>query len=335
MLWPDSPAPATDWTSSGAVSGPPRETIDSRLPPQTTTNPPLANQLPATGTGQPGQAGTAPPEISLDRLQHALANIAVDEDGNLALDEVALASLQQAFRAVQSLDTTTIDELRLYVQAGLAGEAGTQAARLLDDYIGYRNSLAEAKNAWAAGDDLSPRQQLERTIALRREHMDPVTASQLFAGEEAHQRYLIAMDDIRSDMQLSEPERQDALARVREDLRSGRLLVDTSDGQVTSRLRQQREQWQQLGLTDDMRRHLARQSLGLVAARDLAGSDAEDWQSRYGQFERERDAILRAGLAEAEKRRQARALEERYFTPEEREAAENWLPRHLRTESVR
>jgi lipase chaperone LimK len=261
--------------------------------------------------------------------------MAVDKDGDLVLDEVALTSLQQAFQAVENVDGAMLEELKLYVQAGLSGETGAQAAEILEGYVRYRNSLAEAEAEWSSQQDLSPNQRLERTIALRRQYIDPVTASQLFASEDAHQRYLIAMEDIRSDTALTEPEREQALAQVREDLRRGTLLVDSSDGPIASQLRTDREHWQQLGVTDKTLRHLEQQSLGLVAARDLAGSDPHDWQRRYRQFDQEREAVLRAGLAEDEKQRQIEGLVDTYFTKPERDAAEAWLPPHLRLEAVR
>lgn len=335
MLWPDPPRSSNDWPSPGIEAGQARETVASQW--QVPPNPVSLNETVASGPEPRDHSNTESdsPEISLDRLQHALANIAVDQEGNLVLDEVALASLQQAFRAVKNLDAATIDELQLYVRAGLAGETGDQAARILGDYVRYRHSLAEAEAAWARNDSLSPRQKLERTIALRREYMDPVTTSQLFAGEDAHQRYLMAMEDIRSNTELSEQQRKEATARVRKDLRSGRLLVDGSDSRLNHNLRQQAEQWKKAGVPEETRRYLEHQSLGLAAARDLAGSDPEDWGRRYRQFEREREAILRAGLTVEEKQRQVRQLETTYFTEEERNAAESWLPHHLRLEAGR
>lgn len=329
MLWPKTPGPSVAWLSP-EISVPARETIASQWQTPTSLPPtPTAVQdqaAPATGTAELR-------EISLDRLQHALAHIAVDQDGNLILDEVALASLQQAFRAVGDLDPAMIQELQLYVQAGLAGETGEQASAILGNYVRYRYNLTDAQQAWAQ-EGLTPHQRLERTIELRREAMGPVTASQLFAGEEAHQRYLIGMEEIRTNTRLSEQQRQQAQSAIRDDLRSGRLLVDISDPRVDDRLRQNRAQWQQLGLPEETRHRLERQSLGLIAARDLAGSDSEDWYRRFAQFEREREAIFRAGLTEAEKQRQAEELEATYFTPAERDAAVNWLPHHLRDEAV-
>ena len=329
MLWPEAPGPSVAWVYQETYA-PARETIANQW--QT----PAGVSLPADSAQSQAQADTDTPdlrEISLDRLQHALAHIAVDQDGNLILDEVALASLRQAFRAVGDLDPAMIQELQLYVQAGLAGETGEQAAAILGNYVRYRHELRDAQQVWAQ-DGLTPRQRLERTIELRREAMGPLTASQLFAGEEAHQRYLIAMEEIRTNTGLSEQQRQQAQADIRDDLRSGRLLVDTSDPRVNDRLRQNRAQWQQLGLPEEIRHRLERQSLGLIAARDLANSDPEDWYRRFVQFELEREAIFRAGLTDAEKQRQAEELEATYFSPAERDAAVNWLPHHLREDAA-
>ena len=162
--------------------------------------------------------------------------------------------------------------------------------------------------------------------------MNPLTASQLFAGEDAHQRYLIEMEEVRSDPDLSGEQRQQALSRLREDLRSGVLLVDAQGSDAVENLRKDRQQWESMGLSDNTRDYLEQQTLGLVAARDLAGTDAGDWQSRYDQFVQQRNAILGAGLAEDEKARQVDELMDTYFTSEEVEAAENWLPEYLKAE---
>lgn len=330
MLWPNAPAPAPTWTSSGD-SARPKQTIASQWQ-EPDTN------LVSTGVSEPADsepttdAEAANPEISLDRLQHALANIGINEDGELVLDEIALASLRQAFRGLENAGPETLEELKLYVEAGLAGETGAQAARVLGDYINYRKALVTAEGDWAELDNLGPREKLERTIELRRQHMDPLAASQLFAGEDAHQRYLIAMEEIRANRDLTSDQRQESLARLREDLHSGALLVDGKGTDAVENLRSARQSWESMGLSDKTQDYLEQQTLGLVAARDLTGTDAQDWQSRYDQFSRQRDTILNAGLTEAEKTRQVESLMATYFTEEEVEAASNWLPEYLKAE---
>lgn len=329
MLWPDTREPAQVWPSSSESGNGPDRTIASQWEDPSEPVQPEEAVESANGT-DPQPEGSTPREIDLDRLQHALANIGIDEDGNLILDEVALASLRQAFRGLEGAGPEAIGELQLYVEAGLAGETGAQASQILGDYARYRNALTEAEAQWADEDGLTPRQKLKRTIELRREHMDPLTASQLFAGEDAHQRYLITMEEIRSDPELSEEQRRQAMDRARDDLHSGALLLDQQDSKVAEDLRSKRQNWKELGLSDRTRSYLERQTLGLVAARDLAGSSRDEWQNRYQQFEQERDSVLKAGLAEDEKQRQVEALVDTYFTPEEVEAARHWLPRHLR-----
>ncbi|GGY83679.1 hypothetical protein GCM10007071_33740 [Marinobacter zhanjiangensis] len=331
MLWPDSPEPDPGWTSSDD-SGRPEQTIASEWrEPDTSIN--VAGESEASDTrASAEEAESAQPEISLDRLQHALANIGIDEDGNLVLDEIALASLREAFRGLENAGPDTLDELKRYVEAGLAGETGVQAASILGDYINYRKALTAAEADWAELEDLAPRDKLERAIELRRQHMDPLTASQLFAGEDAHQRYLIAMEEVRTNPDLDGEQRQQALSRLREDLHSGALLVDSEGTDAVEKLRSERQSWESMGLSDKTQDYLEQQTLGLVAARDLTGTDARDWQNRYDQFSQQRDTILSAGLSEDEKARQVESLMDTYFTAEEVEAASNWLPEYLKAE---
>lgn len=324
------PEPAPSWTSSDD-SARPKQTIASQWQEPDTD---LVSRDSEAADDQPPaeEADAANPEINLDRLQHALANIGIDEDGDLVLDEIALASLRQAFRGLEDAGPETLEELKLYVEAGLAGETGAQAAKVLGDYISYRKALAVAEADWAELNDLSPRQKLERAIELRRQHMDPLAASQLFAGEDAHQRYLIAMEEVRTDRELTSEQRQEALTRLREDLHSGALLVDGKGTDAVEKLRSERQSWESMGLSDKAQEYLEQQTLGLVAARDLTGTDAQDWQSRYDQFSRQRETILNAGLTEEEKTRQVQSLMDTYFTEEEVEAASNWLPEYLKAE---
>lgn len=331
MLWPDSPEPAPSWPSSGD-SARPQQTIASQWQEPDESLVTSRDSEPADNQPSDEEAEAASPEISLDRLQHALANIGIDEDGDLVLDEIALASLRQAFRGLEDAGPDTLEELKLYVEAGLAGETGAQAAKVLGDYISYRKALSAAEANWAELDDLGPREKLERAIELRRQHMDPLAASQLFAGEDAHQRYLIAREEVRADHELTNEQRQEALTRLREDLHSGALLVDGKGTDAVKKLRSERQSWESMGLSDKTQDYLEQQTLGLVAARDLTGTDAQDWQSRYDQFSRQRETILHAGLSEEEKARQVRSLMTTYFTDEEVEAASNWLPEYLKAE---
>lgn len=331
MLWPDPPESMPAWISPGDTARPNRTIASQWQDPAPSANAPQGSPSEAT-SAEPLPETAAEPEISLDRLQNALANIGIDEDGDLVLDEIALVSLRQAFRGLETAGPETLEELTLYVEAGLAGETGAQAARILGDYIDYRNALSAAETQWVELEDLDPREKLERTIELRREHMGPLTASQLFAGEDAHQRYLIALEEVRADPDLSREQRQEAVARLREDLRSGALLVNSKGTSAVENLRVERQDWQSMGLSEETRNYLEQQSLGLVAARDLAGSNAQDWQNRYDQFSRQREAILNAGLTEDEKARQVDALMDTYFTEAEVEAARNWLPDYLKAE---
>ncbi|SFR83093.1 Lipase chaperone LimK [Marinobacter daqiaonensis] len=210
--------------------------------------------------------------------------------------------------------------LHQYVRAGLAGETGRQAARLLGNYVGYRQALEQAEAQWMAEQPLAPGEKLERTIALRRQHLGPLTSSQLFAGEDAHQRFLIAREEVRANRDLSNDQRQAALSRLKENLRSGALLVNSKGTSAPEDLRNARENWRKLGLSEATRLQLEQQTLGLVAARDLTGSNSWDWQQRYDHFKKERNLVLRAGLSEEEKQRQIDTL----LVPTS--IATNWTP---------
>lgn len=58
----------------------------------------------------------------------------------------------------------------------------------------------------------------------------------------------------------------------------------------------------------------------------LPGSVDADWKRRYALFERDKQAVLSAGLTDTDKAMQIERLLEQYFRPEERAAARGYVP---------
>ena len=336
MLWPAAETEPPQWPDHEPTSSYSTLGRHWQQPVQTGSN---ANTLSATGVAPPNDlgnednAGASAASIDLDQLQHALAHIAVDEQGRLIFDEVALASLRRAFEQFSELsDPAMVTQLKRYVEAGLAGETGAQAAAMVGDYFRYREAKASAEALWEHQENPDPRQRLEQLAELRRQHLGPAVANQLYGGEQAHQRYLLALAELRRNPDLAETERQQLRAQLRSDLRDGKFLVDDRGTDAIRQLANDSQHWQEQGLTEDTRHYLQDQTLGLVSARSLATSQQQKnhWQQRYDQFSERRDTILRSGLTDPEKVRQIDQLLGNHFSGDELEAARTYLPPHMR-----
>lgn len=330
VLWQDRSRPAAEWPGY-----PPAET-QATLGSQWQSAPPLSQstgdgpQAPKTDSTPHGNDETP---VDLEALQHALALIAIDEHGQLVLDEVALVSLRRAFDEFgEAASEQSRQQLLLYIEAGLAGVTGRQAAAILDDYFSYREARRALEAHWQRHGSPDPKARLGALADLRRQHLGHTAATQLFGGEEAHQRYLLALTDLRQNPDLSTAERQAAEARLRQELRSGILLVDDRGTAAVDQLRNDQDSWQTLGLSDATRSYLTEQTLGLVSARGLATDlpARQDWQRRYDQFYRQRQLILESGLPETDKRTQIDDALRLYFSGAELDAAAQYLPPHLR-----
>lgn len=336
VLWPGPANESPGWpdhapTSSYSTIGKQWQQPASTLPQDEMKSATAA--IPGTATGDDERDDTAPEAIDLDQLQHALAHIAVDQQGRLIFDEVALASLRRAFDDLGALsDPAMLEQLKMYVEAGLAGETGAQATAMLGDYFSYREARASAEAHWERQETTDPRERLERLAELRRQHLGPVVANQLYGGEQAHQRYLLALAELRQNPDLADEERQQMRAQLRNDLRAGKLLVDDRGTDALRQLSNDKQRWKEQGLGDDTRNYLQDQTLGLVSARSLATNEQQrdNWQQRYDQFNERRSTILRSGLTESEKIRQIDELLEHHFSGDEIEASRNYLPPHMR-----
>lgn len=335
--WMTLPLPTGTASPSPAVTVTGRETLADRWQPP--ARPAAAPEATATGDTKPApkQAGDGE-SFDLERLHQALARIAIDDDGELVLDEVALMSLERAFAELgTNPEADSIRRLQLYVEAGLAGDTGRQAARIVGDYFRYRRAEADFEASLAGtGEDseLSPRQRLEALTELRHEHLGADVANRLYGAQEAHRRYLLALEAVNTDSELSPARKREQRAALREDLQDGTFFVDDRGTDVVAGLEADTRRWQQQGLSEQTRHYLRQQTLGLAASRQLASSarQRQDWQQRYNRFEQDRNRILEAGLTEAEKQAQIEELLGRHFYEAEIAASEEFIPEHLRRE---
>jgi len=214
----------------------------------------------------------------------ALRDVRLDERGNLVLDHVALEALRTGFSSIEHLDDADLTKLRQMIREGLPPPAGEQAAKLVSEYYRYQVA-ARAMSANAVGGDLeSVEAQFRQLIALRESHFGADAAQALFGDEQAYTRFTIETMKLESDLSLSDEMK---------DKKHAELLA-----MLPTRL--------QPG----------------SAKQQASDSSAEaEWHARMAAFQREREAIVAAGLPEQQTNEQLHQLLHDHFDAEEIEKA--------------
>jgi len=221
--------------------------------------------------------------ISEADVKHALREVRIDTAGDVIVDDRALSALLDGFAGVERLSDAEVAELQRIITAGLPSPAGEQAAKIVGDFYQYQVAL-RASGAAPAGDLNSAQAELERTIALRHAYFGEATAERLFGDEQAHARFTLASMRLEADASLSESDK----AERRETLRA----------MLPQRLREDSQQT-------------------VTPPSAMPSAEQFDWQQRYAEFQRQKQAILAAGLVESEKNEQIDRLLHEHFTTDE------------------
>jgi lipase chaperone LimK len=239
---------------------------------------------------QPSQPLPQDAPVDAAGIRDALRDVRVDEDGNVIVDHRALAALQEGFASLGQLDASQLASVQEIIRSGLPPPAGDQAATIVGNYYQYQLA-ARTMNDSATGSDLDASQtQLDRLVALRHSYFGAETAEKLFGDEQAYSRFMLASMRIESDASLSPPEKQQRQSELVETLPE-RLVREAPSGPAET--------------TPD----------------STPSTDRGDWASRYAEFERQKQAILQAGLTEEEKNTQVDRLLHEHFASDEIESA--------------
>lgn len=222
----------------------------------------------------------------------------VDASGAL-IPTLALRQMFEYF--LSALGEESLEQLIARIRATLSvleEPARGQALAILGAYLDYKLAVAELEHSWAgasAADVDTLQQRMNEIQALRRTWLDADTAAAFFAREEAIDRFQMERRRIQADPGLTPEQRAAALrqaeARLPEPVRLAR-----EETRQFSRYQQMRET-----LADDPEA-LAQwrvQTFGPEAAERLAQVEADQraWQTRWQAYQKERDALLQAGLA--------------------------------------
>ncbi len=147
--------------------------------------------------------------FELEQVVGALSRLEIDENGDLVLNEQAQHVLEAAFMGTgETMDEQQLAQLKTLIETGLEGQAGNQAVAVAEKFYRYSNAFREISDTLGLhGDPKSLRQNFEQVARIRRTHLGPELAEQIYAEEEALTRYTLDVMAIQSNPDLSQEER--------------------------------------------------------------------------------------------------------------------------------
>jgi len=271
-----------------------------------------------TKADQPRPTSEVPYDVV--KIYTMLQNIQLDEYGRVVPDQAAKQSLEKAFDDLgPDLSPEAMAELQELIRIGLPGEAGEEAARVMENYYQFR--LAETEFLQQTQNQLSDIDRYEELVQLRRRYLGNEIADKLFAVEDTQARHMLATMAIHQNADLTNEEKQSELDALQENLNN--RLLDLGELQPEEAAAEEVRRLRESGASDDDIYAIREEILGAEKARELAAADREEaqWQSRFNGFWQARQNVMQAGLDEAEKERQIEQLLGQYFPPDERERA--------------
>ena len=277
---------------------------------------------------------TAASEVPYDvvKIYNVLQTMQLDDYGLVIPNQIAKEALDKGYDDIRSnLNAKTMAEIKELIQIGLPGEAGEEAARVLEQYYEFRLAEEEFNRQVQLEDQVPVIDRYEELVQLRRDFLGDEIADQLFAVEDTQARHMMAAFEIHQNEELSDEEKQIQQAALQQKLNDrllalGELKPEEVAAEEVRRLR--------VNGASDADIYAARVDiLGPTKAQELAAADREEaqWQTRFNGFWQARRQVVQAGLDDTEKERQIEQLLGQYFSPDEQERARNtsfeWLAR--------
>ncbi|KAF0806642.1 lipase chaperone [Alcanivorax xiamenensis] len=290
-------------------------TAARQTPPQTPTMPPLHDYA------ERGRAlaDSPPPSWRGTRPDGALAE---DEKGNLIINEALRRRFDYVLSALGEEDLDTLKaRLAADFEARLSPSAAARAWALLQQYLGYREALAELTPP--AQEPAALRHSLEQRRALRDRFFDAATAEAFFGFEDRYADFALQRRRILEDEELGEATRAERLEALEATL-PPELREQVRASREPMRVREEIQALRNEGASSQRIDQLREQRLGREAADRLAELDQRRalWQSRYEDYREQRRVILESGLAPSDQQAEIERLRERLFETGERRRVE-------------
>ncbi len=254
----------------------------------------------------------------------------VDAAGNLIVTQEVRHLFDYFLAAIgeEPLERT-LERLRDYIDASLAAPARNQAQALLDQYLDYKQQLAQLEQELPQLATLDGLRSREAAVQALRARVFSAEAHQaFFAREEGFNRFSLERLAIRQNPDLDDAGKAQAIDR----LRAG--LPEVLHAHVLPQLQQElRVQTERLGpdATPAQVRQLRQQLVGAEATARLEVLDAQrqQWRQRLKDYLTEKQRLeAHPGLSGAEREAALQRLIEERFDERERlrlDAAERLL----------
>ena len=289
----------------------------------------LSNQAPAVIAVKPVEKvlATLPPSF---RGTEVDGRFEVDRAGNLIITQEVRHLFDYFLAAIgEEPMERTIERLRDYIDATLVDPAHSQALLLLDQYLDYKQQLAQLEQDVPQVASLEGLRNREAAVqALRARVFSQEAHQAFFAREEGFNRFSLERLAIRQNPALDDQGKAAAIDQLRS------ALPEELQEHVLPQLQQElRLQTELLGpdATPGQVRQLRQQLVGAEATLRLEDVDAQrqQWRQRLKDFMAERQRIENhPGMSPTDRETAIRQLAEERFDERERlrlEAAERLL----------
>ncbi|SFR76514.1 lipase chaperone protein [Marinobacter daqiaonensis] len=171
-----------------------------------------ADQTPETVETEPAEdVPSLDIPFGLEQIAIALSRVEIGEDGQVVINENAQTILEQAFLdAGPQMNEEQLAQLKTLIAAGLEGPAGEQAVDIAEKFFRYSNAFKEISDTLAVrADPASLKDDYEQVARLRRTHLGPELAEQLYGREEKLTRYTLEVMEIQADPNLTPEQREE------------------------------------------------------------------------------------------------------------------------------
>lgn len=254
----------------------------------------------------------------------------VDAAGNLIITQEVRHLFDYFLAAIgEEPVEQTLERLRQYIDASLVSPARAQAHALLEQYLDYKQQLAQLEMDLPQFTSLDGLRSREAAVQALRARLFSQEAHQaFFASEEGLNRFTLERLAIRHDENLSDEQKAAAIDQLRES-----LPEEMQDHVLPQLQHELRTQMEQLGpdASPEQVRRLRQHLVGAEATQRLEELDQRrlHWRQRLEAFLAERQRIeSHPGMSPVDREAAIRALAEERFDERERlrlEASEHLL----------
>jgi lipase chaperone LimK len=266
----------------------------------------------------------------LEQLPASLAGTEVD--GEILIDEqqrlVVTNRLRDLFDYfLNSLGEETLptilDRIRAYVTHRVPEPAQSQALRLLDQYVAYRQAVEKLSTKTSPNQafDVDVIERLKsHEIALRQQYFSSQEIDAFFGMQDAIDQNALASLRVQQNPHLSVAQKAAQIAQIQDQLPED-IKAQLKPTLQIEQLNQLTDEWTQRGGDPNELREIRTNLVGAEATERLERLDQEDaaWQQRIDQYLATRQQVLsNQGLSDAQQQQQIKSLQNAQFNDTER-----------------